>query len=72
MPPFAPISRKELSYFLRKAGFAGPYPGSKHEIMRRGPLSIAMPNPHRGDISRDLLRNPLRTAGITREEWEKL
>jgi hypothetical protein len=57
---------------MRKAGFRGPFPGGKHEIMNRGSLTIAIPNPHRGDISRDLVRNLLRAAGISREEWEKL
>jgi len=72
MPPFGPMSRPDLVYYMRKAGFRGPLPGTKHELMTRGSLSIPIPNPHCGDISRDLVRNLLRAAGISREEWEKL
>jgi hypothetical protein len=32
-------------------------------------LVLTIPNPHRGDISIDLLARILKQAGITREEW---
>ena len=31
-----------------------------------------IPNPHQGDISRDLMMRILRQAGVEREEWERL
>jgi hypothetical protein len=40
--------------------------------MRRGSLTLIIPNPHRGDIGNALLSQILRQANITREEWEKL
>ena len=40
--------------------------------MIRGDVSISIPNPHGGDIGRNLLAVILREAGITKEEWEKL
>lgn len=35
MPRFGPISRRELMASLRQAGFIGPEPGGKHELMVR-------------------------------------
>jgi len=37
--------------------------------MTRGDLALTIPNPHRGDISVDLLTRILRRAGISRKEW---
>jgi predicted RNA binding protein YcfA (HicA-like mRNA interferase family) len=66
----APVSRKELIKRLRKLGFDGPYPGSRHQIMARGDASAIIPNPHHDeDISVDLLVKILRQAGISRDEW---
>lgn len=72
MPPFGPIKRSDLIRAFRKAGFEGPEPGGKHAFMIRGKLTIRIPNPHRGDVGRDLLARLLREASIAREEWEKL
>jgi hypothetical protein len=40
--------------------------------MVRGDNTIRIPNPHRGDIGRELLADILRQAGISRDEWEAL
>ena len=72
MPVFGPVSRRDLIHHLRDLGFDGPHPGRRHQVMRRGRLQISIPNPHRGDISRPLLAEILRQAGITRREWERL
>ncbi len=72
MPSFGPISRRELIMYLRQLGFEGPYSGSKHQFMVKGSLRLRIPNPHEGDVSRDLLRRILQQAGIERGEWEKL
>jgi predicted RNA binding protein YcfA (HicA-like mRNA interferase family) len=40
--------------------------------MVKGDLALTIPNPHKGDIGRDLLTRILRQAGISREEWEQL
>lgn len=71
MPPFVPIQRRELIRGLRRAGFAGPAPGGRHEVMRRGSLTVPIPNPHSREISQHLLAEILRQAGITRREWER-
>jgi len=38
--------------------------------MLRADRRLILPNPHRGDISVDLLSRVLEEAGVTREEWE--
>jgi predicted RNA binding protein YcfA (HicA-like mRNA interferase family) len=72
MPSFGPIKRKMLIHYLVELGFEGPYSGGRHEYMVRGQVRLAIPNPHQGDISRDLLARILRQAGIDRDEWERL
>ena len=72
MPPFGPISRRNLIANLREMGFEGPYAGGRHQHMDNGQFKVSIPNPHRGDISRPLLREILRKAGISTEEWESL
>jgi hypothetical protein len=72
MPPFGPIKRGDLIFYLRRAGFAGPDPGGSHEYMHKGMLRVRLPNPHRHDSSKKLLAQILREAEISREEWEKL
>jgi predicted RNA binding protein YcfA (HicA-like mRNA interferase family) len=72
VPAFGPIKRSDLIRNLRKLGFEGPYTGDKHQYMVRGEVRVVLPNPHQGDISRDLLARILRQAGISREEWVEL
>jgi len=72
MPAFGPISRKDLVRCLRKMGFDGPYSGGKHQFMLKGNVTLTIPNPHKGNIGRELLSRILRQAGISREEWERL
>ncbi|RJX17015.1 MAG: type II toxin-antitoxin system HicA family toxin [Ammonifex sp.] len=64
-----PVSRQELIRRLRRLGFEGPFSGGRHSFMRRGPLKLRIPNPHEGDISPALLKELLRQAGITKDEW---
>ena len=72
MSKLGPVSRKDLIRRLRAIGFDGPYSGGKHSFMVKGQLTLTVPNPHKGDIGRELLARILRQAGITRQEWEKL
>jgi predicted RNA binding protein YcfA (HicA-like mRNA interferase family) len=72
MPTIAPISRKDLIYYLRLCGFDGPLPGKKHARMKKDDLTIRIPNPHQSSISKPLLLEILRQAGVSREEWESL
>ena len=72
MPAIKPIKHKELVRFLRKLDFIGPYSGGKHQFMVKGNLRLRIPNPHRKDIGKDLLKLILKEAGILNETWEKL
>jgi len=64
-----PINRRELIKRLKALGFSGPYSGGRHSFMKRGPLKLRVPNPHVGDISIPLLKEILRQAGISEDEW---
>ncbi len=67
----SPVPRRELVRRLRGLGFKGPYAGAKHQFMERGNVRVRIPNPHRGNIGVPLLREVLRAADVTPEEWEK-
>jgi hypothetical protein len=40
--------------------------------MIKGDMRVRIPNPHRGDIGKNLLRQILKEAEIKLEIWEKL
>jgi predicted RNA binding protein YcfA (HicA-like mRNA interferase family) len=67
----SPVTYKDLVSRLRNFGFEGPYSGAKHLYMLKGDLRLTIPNPHKKEISVDLLVRILRQAGIPREEWIK-
>ena len=67
-----PISVKNLIRNLRQLGFIGPYPGGRHMFMIKGNLKLRVPNSHQGDISKSLLSEILRQAGISSNEWNNL
>ena len=69
MARLIPVSRRKLVELFKELGFDGPYSGGKHPQMRRGNLTIIIPNPHQGDISVGLLRRILQQANISKEEW---
>ncbi len=72
MPPrLTPVSRRDLIRRLGILGFIGPRAGSKHEFMQRDRLKIRLPNPHSGDIDPTLLRDILKEADISREQWDQ-
>jgi hypothetical protein len=56
---------------LHKLGFEGPYQGGKHPYLVRGELVLAIPNPHREEITVDLLKQILKRGHISRDEWFK-
>ena len=70
MNKLTPISRRDLIRRLRKLGFDGPYPGSKHEVMAKGDISVIIRNSHRGeDIGASLIARILKQAAVSRQEW---
>ena len=69
---FGPVKRRDLIGFLKRIGFSGPFSGGKHQFMIKNELVLHIPNPHEGDIGKELLSRILKQADITRQEWEKL
>ncbi|MDJ0658474.1 MAG: type II toxin-antitoxin system HicA family toxin [Crocosphaera sp.] len=72
MPPLKAIKWRELVFYLKKAGFEGPFPGGKHQYMVKDNLKLTIPNPHQGDVSISLLTRVLKRAKINKDDWEKL
>ena len=66
----APVSRREFIRRMLRLSFEGPLSGGSHELLVRADRRLIVPNPHRGDISVDLLVRLLDEAGVTRQEWE--
>lgn len=71
MAKLMPVSWKQLVKRLKDLGFEGPFSGGKHPYMIKGDLVLTIPNPHRNEISVDLLSRILKQADIKREEWLK-
>ena len=66
-----PISLRELIRRFHALGFNGPYSGGRHQFMIKGTLKVRIPNPHhQNDVGGSLLKEILRQAGISDEEWE--
>jgi hypothetical protein len=61
-----------LIRYLKVLGFVGPYASGKYQYLVRNEARLALPNPHQGEISKDLLARILRQAGIDKDDWEKL
>lgn len=66
-----PVSWNNLVGRLGTLGFDGPYRSGKHYFMAKGEFRLTIPNPHRQDIGVPLLKEILKRAGITHEEWLK-
>ena len=67
-----PVPVKKLIQNLHSLGFDGPYSGGRHMFMIKGNLKLRIPNPHQGDISKSLLSEILRQAGISLNQWNNL
>ncbi|PWR74248.1 type II toxin-antitoxin system HicA family toxin [Methanospirillum lacunae] len=65
-----PVTWDELVKTLSRLGFDGPHQGGKHPYMIKNGLVLTLPNPHRKEISVDLLKRILKQADISRIEWE--
>jgi predicted RNA binding protein YcfA (HicA-like mRNA interferase family) len=64
------ISWRKLVQKFKKLGFDGPFSGGRHLFITKEGLTVRSPNPHKGDISKHLLSEILRQAGITTKDWE--
>jgi predicted RNA binding protein YcfA (HicA-like mRNA interferase family) len=67
------ISRRELIRKFKALGYSGPFSGGKHQFMIKGKKKIRIPNPHGSrDIHAGLLKEILRQANISNDEWDKI
>lgn len=64
------ISWRNLVKKFRNLGFDGPFSGGRHLFMVKDGLKVHIPNPHRGDISKALVLEIIRQAGISGTEWD--
>lgn len=64
------ISWRKLVQKFRRLGFDGPYSGGRHLFMIKSELKVRIPNPHRGDVSKYLVSEILKQAGISNEDWD--
>jgi len=64
-----PVSWDTLVRKLCNMTFEGPYRGGKHYFMLKGDFRLTIPNPHPEDIGVPLLKEILKRAGISREQW---
>ena len=67
-----PLSRRELVRKLKRAGFAGPFSGGRHQYVLRGKLRIFIPNPHGADIGSKILKRVILDVGISEDGFEQL
>ncbi|MBF0557722.1 MAG: type II toxin-antitoxin system HicA family toxin [Nitrospirae bacterium] len=66
------IQRRELIRKFRALGYSGPFSGGRHQFMVKGRKKIRIPNPHgNDDINISLVKEILRQAGISADEWDK-
>jgi hypothetical protein len=69
LPKFT--KRRQLIKNFKACGFTGPHSGAKHPFMRRGKLTVPIPNPHEGEdeYPRWFVKRILEQADISEEEW---
>ncbi|MSO20146.1 MAG: type II toxin-antitoxin system HicA family toxin [Acidobacteria bacterium] len=65
------ISWRKLVQKFQRLGFDGPYAGRRHPFMVKGTQRVRIPNPRQGDISKALVAEILRQAGISSEDWDE-
>jgi predicted RNA binding protein YcfA (HicA-like mRNA interferase family) len=69
MPKLLPVSRRKFIQRLQQLGFEGPYSGGRHPQMKRGNVTLIIPNEHQADIGPGFLQRLLKQAGVSRDEW---
>lgn len=69
MPKIFSCSRNDVIRKLINLGFKGPFSGGKHSYMRRGKYRQIIPNPHGKDISSEFVKEMLKQADISADDW---
>jgi len=69
MSNLSPLPRRILIKKLRKLGFFGLYPATRHEYMKRGKEKIFIPNPHGKDIGLPIIKKVIQQLKISNQEF---
>lgn len=69
MPKLLPLPRRILIKKLRKIGFLGPYPATRHEYMKRDSEKIFIPNPHGKDIGVPIIKKIINQLKLSNQEF---
>lgn len=67
-----PLKHKELIAKLKKLGLEGPISGGKHPYFLFGKTKMVIPNPHRSEVGKDIIKSILNKIGLEFEEFLKL
>lgn len=62
-------SLSELIGKFKALGWEGPLSGGRHRFMKLGTRKVHIPNPHGSDVGVSLLREILKQAGISHDDW---
>jgi len=71
MERLKPVTWREFVRRMQELGFEGPFSGGKHPKMKKGDLTLIIPNKHESEIGVGFLTRLLRQAGISKSEWLK-
>ena len=66
------LKYREFIAKLKKIGLEGPISGGKHPHFLFGNIKIIVPNPHGGDVDKNIVKKIISKIGITVEEFFKL
>ncbi|MFH1412915.1 MAG: type II toxin-antitoxin system HicA family toxin [bacterium] len=73
MSSLSPLHRKVLIKKLRKLGFSGPLPATRHEYMIKDKHKIFIPNPHKNkEISLVIIKEIIKQLNIDNNEFINL
>ncbi|MEA2065417.1 MAG: type II toxin-antitoxin system HicA family toxin [Patescibacteria group bacterium] len=73
MSRIIPLQRKILIKKLRKLGFTGPFPATRHEYLMKANHKIFIPNTHGNkDIGIPIIKEILKQLGINRDDFLNL
>jgi len=64
------LSRKELIRKFKALGYSGPFSGGRHQFMIKGSQKIRIPNPHISETGASLIKEILRQACISTQDWD--
>ena len=68
------LTKGFVKWFDTKKGYGFiEQPGGRHSFMKKDVLKVSIPSPHKEDvIGAPLLKEILRQAGISQEDWDNV